>query len=295
MYMKEVIFGAGWLGKKVVLECKEDTQISFFVDNNPEKWGRRILGHLIMKPEVLLQEEYDRVVIAVDDMALDKRDILDDILKQLDTLNVPMSKIVLSTGRFDSGDRRVDYLQKLSRILLENGIKGAVAECGVYRGHFSGYMNECFPQKTLYLFDTFEGFDERDIKQEMNSKSLEWYNHESNFWKSRSSVEATLLRCPYRENVVIKKGFVPETFSGLEEERFAFVNLDMDLYAPMLSALRFFAPRLELGGVILLHDYYYPALPGVKQAVDEFAQEWEFTIMPIGDDFSIALVPSKAI
>lgn len=293
--MKEVIFGAGWLGKKVLMECKEDTQISFYVDNNPEKWGKRILGHLIMEPEVLLQGEYDRVIIAVDDMPLEKGDVLGDILAQLDALNVPMSKIVLSEGWFDSGDRRVDFLRKLSSILLERGVEGAVAECGVYRGHFAGYINECFPKKTLYLFDTFEGFDKRDLKLELNSKSLEWYEDESNFWKRCSSAEAALLRCPYREKVVIKKGYVPETFSGLEEERFVFVNLDMDLYAPMLAALRFFAPRLELGGVILLHDYYYPSLPGVKQAVDEFAQEWEFTIMPIGDDCSIALIPSRSI
>ncbi|WP_395549022.1 MULTISPECIES: TylF/MycF/NovP-related O-methyltransferase [unclassified Lacrimispora] len=293
--MKEIIFGAGEMGEKYLMECKDDTQIVAFVDNNPRKWGERILEYPIMKPEALLQEDYDRVVIAINDMITGGCNMITDILTQLYHMNISMSKIVLSDCIHYPGDRRINFLQKLANILLESGVNGAIAECGVYRGHFGGHMNECFPEKILYLFDTFDGFDERDVKLEVHPESLAWYKDESNPWKAHSNAEIALLRCPHREKVIVKKGYVPETFSGLENERFAFVNLDMDLYAPMLAALRFFAPRLETGGVILLHDYYYPSLHGVKQAVDEFAQEWQFTIMPIGDDCSIALIPDSPI
>ncbi len=36
---------------------------------------------------------------------------------------------------------------------------GLAAECGVYQGEFSSKMNRCFHDRTLYLFDTFQGFD----------------------------------------------------------------------------------------------------------------------------------------
>jgi hypothetical protein len=75
----------------------------------------------------------------------------------------------------------------------------------------------------------------------------------------------------------------------LENEKFAFVNLDMDLYLPTLKALQFFAPRLTHGGVIQVHDYFHPDLPGVKQAVDELSQEYSFLRIPTGDTVTIAL------
>jgi len=92
------------------------------------------------------------------------------------------------------------------------------------------------------------------------------------------------------EQVVIKKGYVPDTFIGLESERFAFVNLDMDLFRPQLDALRFFCPRMSKGGVILVHDYYDTVYcESVRAAVDEAALEYSFKKLPIGNDCSIAL------
>ena len=41
---------------------------------------------------------------------------------------------------------------------------------GVFRGEFASKINKCFPNSKLYLFDTFEGFDERDVKIELDRK-----------------------------------------------------------------------------------------------------------------------------
>jgi len=145
------------------------------------------------------------------------------------------------------------------------------------------------------LFDTFEGFDDRDLELERNLEAIIRRKSDPIAWFSYGSADIALLRCPHRERVIVKKGYVPETFSGLEGERFAFVSLDMDLYAPTLAALRFFAPRLTPGGVILLHDYYHSTFSGIKQAVDEFAKEFNFTRLPMGDHCSIAIVPTSAL
>lgn len=70
------------------------------------------------------------------------------------------------------------------------------------------------------------------------------------------------------------------------------MNLDMDLYRPQLEGLRFFWNRMEVGGVILLHDYFDSKLPGVKAAVTDFEKEINCVIpkIPIGDDSSIAII-----
>ena len=46
------------------------------------------------------------------------------------------------------------------------GIQGSVAECGVYLGDFAYFINKYFSNRTMYLFDTFEGFDVRDVEKE---------------------------------------------------------------------------------------------------------------------------------
>lgn len=35
-----------------------------------------------------------------------------------------------------------------------------------FRGEFAKYIHRAFPHSKLYLFDTFEGFDQRGVKYE---------------------------------------------------------------------------------------------------------------------------------
>jgi hypothetical protein len=96
-------------------------------------------------------------------------------------------------------------------------------------------------------------------------------------------------KLPYPDRCVIKKGFFPETAAGVED-RFCFVNLDFDLYDPILAGLEFFYPRMTEGGVILVHDYFNPFYKGVKVAIDGFRKSSGARALPIGDGFSIALL-----
>ena len=105
-----------------------------------------------------------------------------------------------------------------------------------------------------------------------------------------TSVELVLSKMPRPEQVVICQGYVPESFAGIED-RFCFVNLDMDLYKPTLEALRWFYPRMNPGGGILIHDYFDTyTFPNLKKGVIEFAEETGAQTFPIGDDLSIFVV-----
>ena len=78
---------------------------------------------------------------------------------------------------------------------------------------------------------------------------------------------------PHPEQIVIRRGLFPRTSEGLEGERFALVSLDVDLEESTLAGLRFFLPRMQTGGYLLLHDYNNPKLPGVKRAVERYEAE----------------------
>ena len=161
----------------------------------------------------------------------------------------------------------------LRRVEIEN-IPGALAEAGVFEGHASRFIHRLAPERRYYLFDTFEGFDKDDLDPEVSE--------DKRFCST--SVEAVLRFIGDQRNLVVKKGHVPETFTGLETERFAFVLLDMDLYKPTFSALEFFYPRLSIGGYLMVHDYHNEESNwACRRAVDEFMQIKPERIIEIAD------------
>lgn len=187
-----------------------------------------------------------------------------------------------------------DYIRKLtlSRIakkISENGIKGSCAELGVWRGVFARVINEFFPDRDLYLFDTFEGFDERDLNIEAG---LNGFQVRANFMATiqDTSVEAVLKKMLFPQKCIIRKGYFPESTEGLPADiHFAFVNIDVDLYQPTLSGLEFFYPRMPKNGVIMIHDYSRN-YPGVLKAVDEFSAKHSLFPVPLPDAYSSALI-----
>ena len=69
--------------------------------------------------------------------------------------------------------------------------------------------------------------------------------------------------------------FDPEQFYGiaLDTEQIAFAFLDGDFYESIKDSIKLVAPKMSDGGVMVVHDYTNPALPGVKRAVDEWMQK----------------------
>ncbi|MCJ7509170.1 MAG: TylF/MycF family methyltransferase [candidate division Zixibacteria bacterium] len=131
--------------------------------------------------------------------------------------------------------------------ITKSGIVGSLAEVGVYRGTTSKFIHQIIPNRPFYLFDTFEGFHPRDLNN---------INHDERF--RDTGVDEVVQIIGNTDNITIKKGYFPDTTSGLESETFAFVMIDLDKYDPTLAALKFFYPRINSGGYIFVHDYNSP-------------------------------------
>jgi len=87
------------------------------------------------------------------------------------------------------------------------------------------------------------------------------------------------------------QGRFPETASAIPaEERFAFVHLDCDLYAPMKAGLEYFYTRMSPGGAILLRDYGSGSWPGVTRACDEFCRSVGVRLVLLPDKSGSALL-----
>lgn len=128
--------------------------------------------------------------------------------------------------------------------IYENKVRGSVAELGVYKGEFAKQINDCFPEKKLYLFDTFEGFDQVQFLADKNSHS-----HVKND-PFQTSVAEVLQKMSIPEQCIVKKGVFPNTAQDVDDQ-FAFVSLDADLFQPTYDGLKFFYPKLMGGGIFL--------------------------------------------
>ena len=77
---------------------------------------------------------------------------------------------------------------------------------------------------------------------------------------------------PRPKHIVVKPGFFPKSLDGMEEQ-FCLVSLDVDFAKTTLDGLRYFWPRLNKGGYLMLHDWGSPKLPGVAEALKAYEAE----------------------
>lgn len=161
---------------------------------------------------------------------------------------------------------RVKTLELVADEIRVRKIEGEIAELGVFKGEFSECLNISFPDRKLYLFDTFEGFDRREAEEEKKNGSCTEVFIDS---FKRVNIEKVLERMPYPDQIVIKQGLFPDTAVNIEE-KFAFVSLDVDFEESTLKGLEFFYPRLTVGGYMFIHDYNYGYFDCVKKAVEDF-------------------------
>lgn len=268
-----VIIGAGQMGRAAAsLLNLNNIRLLAFGDNDPGKWDDDSVP--VVSVEAAVRMMLDEIIIGV--LGSDRAS---ELAAQVRTLGY-CGRVRFIAELYHDFDIRSRCIRKLAERIDAQKIPGAVAELGVYRGDTAWQLNEAMPGRQLYLFDTFEGFDEADVAAEkMRSLSGAQTGRFSD-----TSEELVLGRMPHPEKCILRRGYFPETAEGLENERYAFVSMDADLYLPTLAGLEYFFPRLSAGGVIVLHDFDNSQFAGVGKAVEEYeAQNGPLRSVPLGD------------
>jgi O-methyltransferase len=195
----------------------------------------------------------------------------------------PIIKLEMTSAEDDFC--RMMSLRLAAERIAQKNVLGSIAELGVYRGELAAILNRLFASRTLYLFDTFEGFSDNDLSdgKEQNHSQAAVGDFQD------TSLEMVLARMPFPEKVVVRKGYFPTTTEGLEDN-FALVSLDVDLYKPTLAGLNYFYPRLSSGGCIFVHDYNNLRFKGVRSAVEEFVDATGAPLVQIPDLAGSAII-----
>ncbi|MBR5389088.1 class I SAM-dependent methyltransferase [Candidatus Saccharibacteria bacterium] len=148
---------------------------------------------------------------------------------------------------------------------------GDFVELGCYKGETSLLLAKLLKShnsdKKLWLYDSFAGLPEK-TKEDYSAAGIQFKAGEL-FVSKREVIEKFKragLRVP-----IIKKAF----FEDLNSENdlpglISFAFLDGDLYASIKTSLHLVTPKLDKQGIIIVHDYNNPELPGSSRAVDEF-------------------------
>jgi len=143
-------------------------------------------------------------------------------------------------------------------------VPGEMAEVGVYLGGTAALILDAMPERHLHLFDTFSGLPDGGD-----------YLQQGEYAGSKESVERTLSA--YKDRVTFHPGLFPsDTGHEVEDLRFSFVHLDMDLVRSTTDALDFFHPRLVQGGILIGDDYQDAGVRGAF--ADFFADRGESLI-----------------
>ncbi|WP_428324951.1 TylF/MycF/NovP-related O-methyltransferase [Nitrosopumilus sp.] len=285
---KIILFGASSRGKRVLnnlLSKGFDKNLILFCDNDPKKYGKKIFGIPIINLEDLKKFPLDTNIFISSSM-------FNEIQTQLTNLGFTnihyFHNLLFSDHVFEKYNSEfLEIIEKVNqecflddeeKYTLYSSLKatfaldGNIAELGVYKGGSAKIICELKKSKTLFLFDTFEGLPETSKNDKVQSG-----------WLSDTSLDSVKQYLSKYDHVHFLQGIFPKTTETLNDETFCFVHLDTDLYQSTLDALSYFWPRMVSGGRIVSHDYNAPDVGGVKQAFDEFFQDFPEKIIEIAD------------
>jgi predicted O-methyltransferase YrrM len=160
-------------------------------------------------------------------------------------------------------------------------ISGDVVEFGCYAGDTSVILAAEMknnPDKWLYLYDSFEGLPEKTAADEAPQG---WRFQAGELRVSEDTVAHKFKKLSLPDPVIKKAWFNELTDDDLPTV-ISFALLDGDFYESIKVSLEKVVPRLSVGGIIVVHDYRNPALPGSAKAVNEFmdahADEYDFRL-----------------
>ena len=152
-------------------------------------------------------------------------------------------------------------------------VPGDFVEFGCYKGDTSLLIADLLAKnhveksvKKLWIYDSFEGLPEKNAFDE-SVLGVDFKGGELSVTKRE--VKERFLRAGLPVPV-IKKGWFADLRDEDLPDKIAFAFLDGDFYESIRDSLRLVGPRMSEGGVIVVHDYSNPALPGVKKAVEEW-------------------------
>lgn len=160
---------------------------------------------------------------------------------------------------------------------MSTDLPGAIVECGVFKGNSLckfAMFRDLFGSRTskkIIGFDIFGKFPQ--TKFAADKKSRKKFIVEAGLEGiSKDQLIEVLERKNANAFVDLVKGDITKTVPRYVKEhpelRISLLNIDVDIYEPAVTILKYLYPRVVPGGLVLLDDY--GVFPGETKAVEEY-------------------------
>ena len=170
----------------------------------------------------------------------------------------------------------------LARYELFNLVKdlpGDIVDCGVYRGaslfQWANFIELFAPrsQKTVFGFDSFEGFSNEQGDADKDSVSQLMDDDEKFVPRSVDELMAIANSHEFGHRIELIAGDATKTIPKFVEDhkglRLSLLYLDFDVYEATIATLKAMYPLLVPGGILVLDEYGSKGW-GESDAVDEY-------------------------
>lgn len=298
------VWGTGCGASELVSSGLAAEKITAFIDNYPS--GKTFLGKPVLLPKDFNVSDCELMIITARDCTTIRKHCLELGIAetklfhlknnwQLTDLNESCDSAISLLGEelykklsqkqlavtvptflqninFPEADLSNDYVRLATLGLLCRRISdlpGNIAELGVYKGGFARCLNFLMPERTLYLFDSFEGFETVEAQKETLQQNCTDAFVEAH---KNTSIAQVLKRLPFPDKSIICQGYFPESAKDVSDS-FCLVSLDVDFEDTTYEGLKYFWPKLIDGGYLLLHDWNSQNLSGVAAALTRFEKE----------------------
>lgn len=163
-------------------------------------------------------------------------------------------------------------LTHLEKSLLQN-TEGDIVELGCNVGTTSLFIRKMLDahqsDKNFCVYDSFEGLPEKSLEDQTNTtKQYKQGSCKTSLETFMENFDHNKLKQP-----IIHQGWFKEIEDTLYPKQIAFAFFDGDFYSSILDSFEKVYPKLSRGARVIIHDYGFEALPGVKKACDEFLKD----------------------
>lgn len=150
--------------------------------------------------------------------------------------------------------------------ILEEKVDGDVVEMGCNVGTTSLFLARVIQNtdKKLYVYDSFDGLPKNSINDSLLYKKGQLKCSEKELTKNFDNSNLPLPK--------ITKGWFKDISDSKFPDKISFAFFDGDFYESILDSFNKIYDKLSVGGVICVHDYGYPPLPGVSLACHKFLE-----------------------
>ncbi len=173
-------------------------------------------------------------------------------------------------------------------------LQGDFVECGVHTGLLSltvaHFLNLATLNRTLWLFDTFEGIPlERVAPEEKEHAAM--LNGALYF----DCYELTRRNFESFPNARLVRGILPDSVNTTTIEQIAYLSMDLNNAGAEIATIEKLWPKLSPGAIVVLDDYAFSGYETQFHAWNEFAHSKDQMILTVPTGQGILIKPAGSI